>query len=202
MGMRWTDDFPAGEVCWKGDLTIGVGAAGAFFRTDADVTIGRMIPGTGVAGLPGLCKGAVAAGLFSGCNGAVAGCFAATASASSCAPGLTPEAGDSAIMGLVETGAVGFWLDLMLEYSMVVFGIPTGGSDFCAPGMGTRLTIGCIVRVGCGKGEVEGWIEDGFCGVPQILQNLASAASSFLHLEQRFILCSSRLEIGQSRHPS
>ncbi len=95
------------------------------------------------------------------------------------------------MVGLVETEAVVFGLDVMLVYSMVVFGIPAGGSGLCA-GMGTRLTTGCIVRVGSGKGEVEGGFEDGFCGVPQISQKRASAASSFLHLEQRFIFCSSR----------
>lgn len=141
VGIRWASGLPAGEVCWKGDLIIGVGAAGEFCRTDADVTIGRMIPGTGVGGPLDGCKGAVAAGLSGGCIGA---------------------------------------------------------SDFCAAGMGMRLTTGCIVRVGSGKGEVE----DGFCGMPQILQKRASAASSFLHLEQRFIFCSSRLENGQSRHVS
>lgn len=153
-----------------------------------DATTGRMIPGAGVPVLFG-CD----------CETACSSCMkperedSDRSGLTGAAPlrsglDLAAEVEDSVIAGLAGMGAWPLEPGLILVNPIVVFGIATGRVDRCSVGMGIRLTAGCIFRVGSDEGEGE----FDFCGVPQILQKLASAASSFLHLGQQFIFYASR----------
>jgi hypothetical protein len=184
---------------------IGVGATGPFCRMEADVTIGRMIQGTGVTVLFGGCFGEAAC-----CSRILTPGSPLLLPCSSCPvleredsgrsglAGAVPlgpvfelsaDVEDSVIAGLAGMGAAPLKPDFILVNSIVVFGMATDLAGRWAAGIGIRLTTGCIFRVGSSDDEDEG--ELNFCGVPQILQKRASAASSFLHLGQRFIFYAS-----------